>query len=85
MKIFTKNNLLYCGVISTILYVIATVLGAMKWEEYDSFSQSVSELIAVDAPSASVVIPFFLIYSLLVFMFGAGVWLSSDRLPGIRV
>jgi hypothetical protein len=85
MKFFTKDNLLICGILSTILYVIATILGAMKWSEYDSFSQSVSELIAVNAPSASIVIPLFLIYSLLVFAFGIGIWLSAENKKAIRV
>ena len=85
MKNFTKNNLLICGIISTILYVIATILGALKWPEYDSFSQSVSELIAVNAPSAPLVIPLFLIYSLLVFAFGIGVWLSADNKKSLRI
>lgn len=85
MKIFTKDNLLICGILSTILYIIATILGAIKWDEYDSFSQSVSELIAVNAPSASLVIPLFLIYSLLVFAFGIGVWLSAENKRAIRI
>ncbi|MDO9679667.1 MAG: DUF998 domain-containing protein [Bacteroidales bacterium] len=85
MKIFTKNSLLICGIISTILYVIATILGALKWPEYDSFAQSVSELIAVNAPSAPLVIPLFLIYSLLVFAFGIGVWLSADNKKSLRI
>jgi hypothetical protein len=85
MKISTKNNLLFCGILSTILYVITTILGAIKWKEYDSFSQSVSELIAVNAPSASLVIPLFLIYSLLVFAFGIGIWLSAENKKAIRI
>ncbi len=84
MKLFTRDNLLICVILSTILYVIATILGAMKWGEYDSFSQSVSELIAVNAPSASLVIPLFLIYSLLVFAFGIGIWLSAGNKKVIR-
>ena len=85
MKFFTKNNLLICGILSTILYVIATILGALKWAEYDSLSQSVSELIAINAPSAPLVIPLFLIYSLLVFAFGIGIWLTAENKKAIRV
>jgi len=85
LKIFSKENLLICGILSTLLYVVATILGAIRWEEYDSFSQSVSELIAINAPSASLVIPLFLIYSLLVFAFGIGVWLSSENRRAIHI
>ena len=85
LKILTRDNLLKCGILSTILYVIATILGAVKWDEYDSFSQSVSELIAVDAPSASLVIPIFLVYSLLVFAFGIGIWQSAGNKKAIKI
>jgi hypothetical protein len=77
--------LLICGILSTILYVIATILGAVKWDEYDSFSQSVSELIAENAPSASLVIPLFLVYSLLVFAFGIRVWQSAKNKKVLRI
>jgi hypothetical protein len=73
----TKKVLLICGILSAIFYVLAIILGALRWKEYDSISQTVSELIAIDAPSAPLVIPLFLIYSLLVFAFGLGVWLSA--------
>lgn len=84
-KINTKKVLLVCGILSTILYVVATILGALRWKEYDSISQTVSELIALDAPSAPLVIPLFLIYSLLVFAFGIGVWLSTGTKRILRV
>lgn len=80
-----NKTLLVCGILSTLLYVLATILGAMRWEGYNSFSQSVSELIAIDAPSASLVIPLFLIYSILVFAFGAGIWRSAGTKRALRV
>jgi hypothetical protein len=84
-RVETKKVLLYCGIISTVLYVIATILGAIQWKEYNSITQSVSELIAIDAPSAPIVIPLFLIYSILVFAFGAGVWLSAGTKRILRI
>jgi hypothetical protein len=81
----TKKVLLFCGILSTVLYVIATILGAIKWKDYDSISQSVSELIAIDAPSAPLVIPLFLIYSMLVFAFGVGVWISAGIKRTLRI
>jgi hypothetical protein len=76
-KINTKKVLLVCGILSTILYVVTIILGALQWKEYDSISQTISELFAVDAPSARLVIPLLLIYSILVFAFGMGVWLCA--------
>lgn len=84
-RINTKKALLFCGIISTVLYVIATILGSLQWKEYNSISQSVSELIAIDAPSAPLVVPLFLIYAILVFAFGIGVWLSSGTKRILRV
>ena len=83
-KSYAVNYLLMCGITSVVLYITATIIGAYAWPEYDSFSQSVSELIAVDAPSASIVIPLFLIYSLLVFAFGTGVFLLAKENKALK-
>ena len=80
-----RKVLLVCGILSSLLYVAATILGAMRWEGYSSTSQSVSELIAIDAPSAPLVVPLFLTYSILIFAFGLGVWRSAGRKRALRV
>ena len=77
--------LLLCGIISSLLYIAATILGALQWEGYSSFSQTVSELIAIDAPSAPLVVPLFVLYSLLIFAFGLGVWLSAGQMRNLRI
>ena len=81
----TRKVLLYCGIFSSFLYVIATILGAMRWQGYSSIDQSVSELIGIDAPSAPMVVPLFFIYSLLIYAFGAGVWMSAGQKKALRV
>ena len=58
----TRKTLLVCGIVASLLYVIATVLGAMRWEGYSATSQTVSELFAIDAPSKSLVDPLFVIW-----------------------
>jgi hypothetical protein len=85
IRIETKKVLLVCGILSTIVYVVAIILGALQWKEYDSISQTVSELFAIDAPSARLVIPLLLIYSIFVFAFGMGVWLSAGTKRILRV
>lgn len=79
-----KTALLVCGILSTLLYIAAICIGAGKWDGYDSYSQTVSELIAIDAPSASIVIPLFVVYSILVFAFGTGIWLSAGSKKMLR-
>ena len=69
-----RTLLLGCGIAASVLYVAATILGAMRWQGYSSFSQTVSELFAIGAPSRSLVIPLFLSYSVLQIAFGVGVW-----------
>jgi hypothetical protein len=56
----------------------------MVWESYSSASQTVSELIAINAPTKSLVVPLFIIYSLLVYAFAVGVWQSAGRKHALR-
>jgi hypothetical protein len=62
-----RKVLLVCGILSSLLYVATVVLAAIRWEGYSSTSQTVSELIAIDAPTTPLVVPLFVIYSLLVY------------------
>jgi hypothetical protein len=57
----------------------------MLWEGYSSTSQTVSELFAIGAPTSPLVVPLFLIYSVLVIAFGLGVWGSAGRKRALRV
>ena len=84
-KVSFKKILLICGILSSLHYVTATILGAMRWKGYSSISQTVSELIAIDAPSAPLVVPLFLIYSIMIFAFGLGVWRSSGQKRILRI
>ena len=80
-----RKTLLVCGIVASLLYVIATVLGAMRWEGYSATSQTVSELFAIDAPSKSLVDPLFVIYSILWIAFGVGVWQSAGPTRALRI
>jgi hypothetical protein len=46
-----RKVLLVCGILSSLLYVATDILGAMRFEGYSYTSQSISELMAVGAPS----------------------------------
>ena len=41
-----RRVLLVCGILSSLLYVAMNVFVAMQWEDYSSFSKTVSELSA---------------------------------------
>lgn len=80
---FTKKAihifLLACGLVSSLLYVTTDLLAVVRWKEYSYTDQTVSELIAIDAPARPFVVPLFMIYSILVILFGAGVWVSAGK------
>jgi hypothetical protein len=80
-----RRVLLLCGILSALVYVAANVACSMAWKQYSSFSQTISELSAIDAPSRSVWIAFAIPYDLLLAAFGAGVWLSARGRRGLRV
>jgi hypothetical protein len=79
-----RKLLVVCGILSSLLYVATVILAPLRWEGYSSASQTVSELIAIDAPTKSLVVPLFIIYSLLVYAFAVGVWQSAGRKRALR-
>jgi len=69
--------LLYCGIISSILYAFMNVYVAMQWKEYSSVSQTVSELSAIGAPTRSIWLWLASVYTVLIISFGIGVKQSA--------
>lgn len=80
-----RNALLLCGLVSSVLYVVMTTLVPLQWPAYSSFSQTISELSAIDAPTRPLWVPLGLAYTLLVAAFGIGVWQSADRNRRLRI
>jgi hypothetical protein len=74
-----------CGILSSLLYVAATILAAMVWKGYDSIWQPVSELGAIDAPSQPLMLVLGTIYDLLMIAFGIGVWKSASGKRPLRI
>jgi hypothetical protein len=79
------KGLLICGIISSILYAISDMLASLLWKEYSFTAQTVSELIAIDAPTRPLVVILFTIYALLIYTFAAGVWLSAGQKRVLRI
>ncbi|HLZ22458.1 MAG TPA: DUF998 domain-containing protein [Ktedonobacterales bacterium] len=81
-----RKVLLACGILASLLYVAATILGAMQWNGgYDWTTRQVSELFALDAPSRPLVATAFLAYGVLMIPFGVGVWLSAGHKRALRI
>ncbi len=80
-----RKTLLGCGIGSSLLYVAMNVAAAMRYPGYSSFSQTVSELSAIGAPTRPLWVALALAYDLLLIAFGAGVWFCSGRTRSLRV
>ena len=83
-KKMLQKFLLICGILSALLYIGTDILATIHWEGYSPASQTVSELIAINAPTRSLVVPLFVVYALLVFAFGFGIWRSAGQKRSLR-
>jgi hypothetical protein len=81
----TRNLLLACGVLSSVNYTLAMIVGALQWNAYDSASQSVGELSAIGAPSRPIMVIFDILYDILLLAFAAGVQRSANGKRSLRV
>jgi Protein of unknown function (DUF998) len=82
-----RGALLACGALSSLLYIIGIdVIAALRYPEYHRYaSQMVSELMAVAAPTRTLLIWLFIPYNLLVFAFAVGVWASARENRAARL
>ena len=80
-----RKVLLLCGILSSLLYVAMNVFVAMQWADYNSASQTVSELSAIGAPTRALWLPLGAIYTVLITAFGVGVWTSAGHVRTRRI
>ncbi|WP_242342708.1 DUF998 domain-containing protein [Anaeromyxobacter terrae] len=81
----TRKLLLGCGIASSVLYLLMNVITPMRYAGYSAFSQTISELSAIDAPSRPLWMSLGAVYVALLIAFGAGVWLSANGKRPLRV
>ena len=74
-----RSILLFCGVISSALYIATDIAGGLSYPGYSFTSQAVSELMAIGAPSEPLVDPLFIAYDGLVIAFAVGVLLRAPE------
>jgi len=80
-----RKIFLICGIISSVLYVALNIFIPMLWPEYNSATQTVSELSAVDAPTRSLWLWLCAPYTMLVIAFAWGVWISAGHNRYLRI
>lgn len=80
-----RKLLLFCGILSSVVYFGMNVFIPMYYEGYDSISQTVSELSAIDTPTRPLWMFWIIIDNLLLVAFGTGLWLSKAQHKYLRI
>ena len=80
-----RKHLLICGALSSALYVGTDIIGALLYPGYDPLSQAISEMSAIGAPIAPLLVPLYFAYALLFTAFGIGVWSGGGVSRPMRV
>src|SRR5688572_27646642 len=80
-----RRLLLVCGIASTLLWIGADIVAAMRYEGYSYLSQAPSELSAIGAPTRSMLAPIGIVYEILIIALGLGVWLSAGEKRSLRI
>lgn len=80
-----RRALLFCGILSSLLYLALDLAALLRYPGYDFFSQTISELSAIGAPSQSFIVLLGHGYTVLIIAFGLGIWLSAGDKRALRV
>jgi hypothetical protein len=75
----TRQVLLISGILSSLLYAAADMVGGMQWHGYSFISQPVSDLSAIGSPVRPIVLPFFIVYDVLFIAFAFGVLRFAEK------
>lgn len=79
-----RKVLLFCGILSSLLYVAMNIVGAMRFEGYSSISQTISELSAIGASTRPLWISLGIAYDVLIIAFAWGVWRTASGSRALR-
>jgi Protein of unknown function (DUF998) len=80
-----RKVLLFCGILSSLLYVAMNIFVPTLFAGYNSASQTVSELSAIGAPTRTLWVALGTVYTLLIIAFGWGAWQSTARNKNLRI
>jgi Protein of unknown function (DUF998) len=76
--------LMLSGVLASLTYTVAVVIGGILRPGYSQVAQYVSELIETGAPNKAILDPLFAIYNILAIAFGIGLFLYVRGIPENR-
>ena len=81
-----RKILLICGIVSSVLYIVADVLGTLRYPGYSYANQTFSELTAQGSPVRPLMVALNGIsYGVLVAAFAVGVWTSATPKRAARI
>src|SRR3712207_69589 len=81
-----RKLLLGCGIVSSVLYVAADVIATRRYAGYSYADYTISELLAVGAPTRPLMVALVGIpYNLLVAALAVGIWTSPGRTRAARL
>jgi len=80
-----RKYLLYCGIAASLLYIAMNIFIPFLDKGYNWVTQTVSELSAVDAPTRPLWFPLGIVYTLLIAVFGLGVFRSADGKRSLHI
>lgn len=72
-----RKGLVFSGILAMLWYIAINFIVTANYPGYDSASQTVSELSAIDTPTRTLWVILCVFYSLLFIAFGMGVWQSA--------
>lgn len=78
------RSALGCGVLAPAIYVATDLLASIEYDGYSYADQAVSELFAIGAPTAPLVVGMFTLSSVLFALFAAGVWAVAGESRALR-
>ncbi len=85
MSFKTRKILIFCGILSSLLYVATDIIAVIQWKEYSMVDQTVSELFGIDAPTKTLVTFLFIVYALLIYAFSVGIYFSAGSRRVVRI
>jgi hypothetical protein len=80
-----REILLICGIAGPLLFVGIDLFAGTLWKGYSFFSQSISELSAIGAPTRPLVVPLDIARELLITAFGTAVWVVYSQNWALRL
>lgn len=79
-----QKALLYCGIVSSLWYVIINIIVTNQYDGYNTSSQTVSELSAINTQTRTLWVALCSTYTLLFILFGWGIWLFANENKKLR-